>query len=213
MSIDFQNHILFLTYLQIGVAGIPLLYLWGIFLWNLCSRKKMKGSNNVECPLCIEKAEHMVEIRCGHAYCAKCMAEHFAFKQGTIMSCPVCARQFSYILMSYNANDKPLAEYANQLNTYNSFGHQHQLNVFRILRDFPLLCKGYLRVCVKDIIYSLAIVALLIEYVMYITWENDLLSESLHPMIGYIDDILLGPVCIVLMGNLMLTKINESNLR
>ena len=47
------------------------------------------------CPICFEQFDNPKSLPCLHAFCLKCLQDHFKYRRpGDVVSCPTCRKKF-----------------------------------------------------------------------------------------------------------------------
>jgi uncharacterized membrane protein YkvA (DUF1232 family) len=213
-----------IAYALLGILVVVLLVIWIKPLFVMCCRKKSQFPekrasvryNSDECPFCLEQIKNMVEISCGHAFCARCMSDYSKSKRGALLLCPVCRREFACIFKNYEHDiESPAAEVEEEINDYNIRYGGEQKKFCQLLKDFPFVFKSFLRNCCTPgmVGKSVCMILMIVCVMIYIVSPYDLFPESVFGIFGYIDDISVLIYVIFFIGKIMLTVIfrNRNN--
>jgi len=206
------------AYVVLSFCVLILVVIWFKPLFVVCCRKKTgKAEHRAqvrfvgdECILCLEPIINMVEISCGHAFCAKCMSEYWRNRTGAALLCPICRRVFTCIFKNYeNDSQQPPNEVNSSIDEYNTLFGGEQKSFCQILKDFPMVMKTYFRSCCSAgmACKSCCLLSVILLTIVYIISPYDLFPESVFGIFGYIDDVSVLVYVIFIIGKIMLSVI------
>eukprot|EP00727_Mastigamoeba_balamuthi_P006763 m51a1_g2707 hypothetical protein (222) ;mRNA; f:816293-817054 len=164
------------------------------------------------CAICLGPVTAPVEvIPCGHIYCAECIAAYWnSTPRLTRMLCPLDRRPVDMILPSLAPDQHVGAETERTLRNYNAVysgrGVGSWLRVGwtlgpRVLSNLGLL--GTLRCLWVLVAYA--------SFVAYLLMPFDILPEATFGVLGFIDDILVLLLIIVILGNVLRSVVVSNN--
>ena len=206
-----------ITYALLALMVIFLLFIWVRPLIIIKKRKSTKVSNSDTttsillnkdvCPFCIEPITNQVELSCGHAFCAKCMCEFWKSRHGPLMKCAVCKRQTECIFKFYKHDRvRPADDIIEGIDEYNKLFSKYQCGCYNVIRDFSIIIRYYIKYC-KNTCKSVFLIILGIAVLAYIGSPYDGFSEHTNGAFGYLDDMVLLILSVVIMGKIMMCDI------
>jgi len=212
-----EDHIVgyVIAFITISIFTIILISTWFAPLFRSCCRKKRetRALNKFitdECPMCLEQMKNEVEIRCGHSFCAKCMADYIRAHPSSVLTCPMCRSSFLSIFINYELDaEKPTSNDQTTIKEYNLLYGGEQKSFCNILRDFPMLMKVYAKHCCNRgmLCKSCCILTIIVLCAIYIISPYDLIPEKIFGIFGYIDDFSVLIYLLFIIGKIMIEVI------
>eukprot|EP00053_Salpingoeca_punica_P006898 m.64149 g.64149 ORF g.64149 m.64149 type:complete len:261 (+) comp13906_c3_seq1:109-891(+) len=153
--------------------------------------------NPDQCPICLEELRLTVTTNCGHSFCDSCvvaLCQHEGLLQA--LRCPVCRQTVTLLLGQ--AGTTEATEAVHRFNR--RFGSERQ-SLWQRLRDMPTLLRHLWNDLASfnvGIIFYLRVIVFAVMGLAYLVLPVDLLPDVV-PIIGQIDDLLIGGVILTVM--------------
>jgi len=181
----------------------------------------MDLNSSIDCPICLCPFSHACTASCGHSYCGKCILSYWSsLGEDKPAICAVCRGSISHISPSFvirsvidereknnnnNNNDdknniahgESGTEIDRKLESYNlkfentsRWVHQNLLNAVGLYYNFNNL----------SFIPKLTVIVMVILSLLYLLLPFDVLPESVFGVLGFLDDLFVLLLTIMLLG-------------
>mmetsp|Transcript_98314 Transcript_98314/g.194802 ORF Transcript_98314/g.194802 Transcript_98314/m.194802 type:complete len:248 (-) Transcript_98314:59-802(-) len=180
-------------------------------------------SSNDCCPICLHNLVIPVESSCGHWFCATCILAYWHASRSafsTLVVCPCCRSDVTMFFLDSRLETGRLlddqAAAMREVNEYNLIAQRAPWTISRAISDTPVLLRRLILTVLsrRSLVYlrrarillhlMVGMICLLLQLV-YVAAPVDVLPEGTLGVLGFLDDILLFLVFLVIVGQLFLS--------